>query len=798
MADSNAPPHSWFAPPEGAYTLVSSLSVPSSSSLNSATAHFTQQPGVSAASVLLPAGSDPPVFIPPPLHGCKMTIVEVQMVLPGSKGTVNPAAQAQAAAAAAAASTSPMMVPGASLHSPALNNNNNDSHFGFGNGVASGSLGLDTSAATLAGAGLGTSGGAGMVPGSATSTGPSTGVVSSLTSPTLAERGGFSPTPRRKPLGSSFSIPTLSSLAGGGDAGSSAGGGNSGLGGNGGGSNSRPSRPFRGTSSSFVRSWEGLPLQGATLKAIAEAGQGRKTLFGFYTYGKGVVWCEIGQGRPKEAIARVMFSIAPTCVDVNRHTASHAQLDVLVGFCNGDIFWFGRSTPLDFYLRAVPGSILIEPPDIFLPRADPFLAKYTRLNKGGVITSSSITSIQWLPPSAAYSTSENHSNLFLTSHADGTLLVWDKDREDWSGFVPTPVPTGLNLRSVHGVGAASGKENDWDGTQIKHAPSDAGDLAGLGDIIVSRPAPFDKKGQATKFNPVSHWRVSRKAINCEFNRNRVTQRYLAAQTRLRPWRYLSSHGGPAAFAFSPDLQLCATVGNDGCLRIINATEEKLLDTFASYFGALNCVSWSADGRFVVTGGQDDLCTIYAPLEQRLVARCQGHSSWVTGVAWDPWRSDERTMRFASVGEDCKLVLWDLSSAALTRPKSHVNADTVASPMSQAQHPHARRLSLSSQRLESTGHLPISPNGTSDRTSPVYHPSPRRDDVAHLQPVMVKTLSHDLFSNVFFLPQYLLTVSRSGQIRQYDRPPEREDGYGHSIGLSGEFASSVVALDRRAR
>ncbi|SCV69072.1 BQ2448_2092 [Microbotryum intermedium] len=776
MADSNAPPHSWFAPPEGAYTLVSSLSVPSTSSLNSATAHFTQQLGVPAASVLLPAGSDPPVFIPPPLHGCKMAIVQVQMVLPGSKGTANSVAAAQAqaqaqaaaaAAAAAAASTSPMMVPGASLHSPALNSNNNDSQFGFGNGAAG--LGLDTSAATLTGGGggVGTSGVAGLAPGPATSAisgGPSADAASGLTSPILAERSGFSPTTRRKPLGSSFSIPTLSSLAGGGggggagDGGPSPGGGNSGLGGSGGGSNSRPSRPFRGTSSSFVRNWEGLPLQGATLKAIAEAGQGRKTLFGFYTHGKGVIWCEIGQGRPKvsrisqtrkddhckkrssawltlgedeilrhsqEAIARVMFSIAPTCVDVDRHTASHSQLDVLVGFCNGDIFWF-----------------------------DPFLAKYTRLNKGGIITSSSITSIQWLPPSSAYSTSENHSNLFLTSHADGTLLVWDKDREDWSGFVPTPVPTGLNLRSVHGVGAASGKENDWDGAQIKHAPSDAGDLAGLGDIIVSRPAPFDKKGQATKLNPVSHWRVSRKAIN--------------------------------AFAFSPDLQLCATVGNDGCLRIINAAEEKLLDTFASYFGALNCVSWSADGRFVVTGGQDDLCTIYAPLEQRLVARCQGHSSWVSGVAWDPWRSDERTMRFASVGEDCKLVLWDLSSAALTRPKSH------------AQHPHARRLSLSAQRLESSGHLPISPKGTSDRTSPVYHPSPRRDDVAHLQPVMVKTLSHDLFANVFFLPQYLLTVSRSGQIRQYDRPPEKEDGYGHNIGLSGEFASSVVALDRRAR
>ena len=73
-----------------------------------------------------------------------------------------------------------------------------------------------------------------------------------------------------------------------------------------------------------------------------------------------------------------------------------------------------------------------------------------------------------------------------------------------------------------------------------------------------------------------------------------------------------------------------------------------------------------------TGGQDDLVTVYAPLEQHIVAHCQGHSSWVTGVAWDASRSEERTLRIASVGEDCKLILWDLSSASLTRPKAHVS------------------------------------------------------------------------------------------------------------------------------
>lgn len=65
-------------------------------------------------------------------------------------------------------------------------------------------------------------------------------------------------------------------------------------------------------------------------------------------------------------------------------------------------------------------------------------------------------------------------------------------------------------------------------------------------------------------------------------------------------------------------------------------------------------------------------TVYAPLEQHIVAHCQGHSSWVTGVAWDASRSEERTLRIASVGEDCKLILWDLSSASLTRPKAHVS------------------------------------------------------------------------------------------------------------------------------
>jgi catabolite repression protein CreC len=155
---------------------------------------------------------------------------------------------------------------------------------------------------------------------------------------------------------------------------------------------------------------------------------------------------------------------------------------------------------------------------------DPLTAKYTRLNKMGIIASSPITSVAWLPPSPANAHNENHSNLFLTSHADGTMLVWDKDREDWSGFTPTSVPTGINLHNPSLGGA--GKENDWasstnessyPGSDSKHAPMSTASLpAGMSDLMVSRPPNVDKKGGATtKFNPVSHWRVSKKAITGE-------------------------------------------------------------------------------------------------------------------------------------------------------------------------------------------------------------------------------------------------------------------------------------------
>jgi WD40 repeat protein len=148
-----------------------------------------------------------------------------------------------------------------------------------------------------------------------------------------------------------------------------------------------------------------------------------------------------------------------------------------------------------------------------------------------------------------------------------------------------------------------------------------------------------KPPKNTKLNPRSYWKVSQKAVT--------------------------------SLSFAPDCIHIAITSMDGTLKIIDFDNEKLLDVYRSYFGGLLCSTWSPDGRYILAGGQDDLISAWS-FRGRLMARfsifyvrCQAHSSWVTSVSFDPIKSSDKTYRFASGGEDGKILLWDFSLAAVT-------------------------------------------------------------------------------------------------------------------------------------
>ncbi|ELU10635.1 hypothetical protein CAPTEDRAFT_6102 [Capitella teleta] len=190
-------------------------------------------------------------------------------------------------------------------------------------------------------------------------------------------------------------------------------------------------------------------------------------------------------------------------------------------------------------------------------------------------------------------------------------------------------------------------------------------------------------------------------------------------TRNPLYRWLIGDGGINEFAFSPCSKYLAVVSQDGYLRVINYDAMELVGVMKSYFGGLICVCWSPDGKYIVTGGEDDLVTVWSFNEKRVVCRGQGHKSWVNVVAFDAFTtsvpnegddcvdmcgSDEdfnrheplqRTSlrsttsqgslnsslvsyRFGSVSQDTQLCMWDLTEEVLRQPMGRLRTSTIIS------------------------------------------------------------------------------------------------------------------------
>ena len=126
------------------------------------------------------------------------------------------------------------------------------------------------------------------------------------------------------------------------------------------------------------------------------------------------------------------------------------------------------------------------------------------INKGS-ISGSPCTAVRWVPLSPT---------LFLVSHADGTIIVYDKERDDGT-FMPQDPNTGTS------ADAANPSQVSPDGTPHKEwDPTD--------NIFVTMPpwhpvttgATLNVSGKSDKDkvakNPVSHWRLSRRSVVGKF------------------------------------------------------------------------------------------------------------------------------------------------------------------------------------------------------------------------------------------------------------------------------------------
>ncbi|KAL2208183.1 WD40 repeat-like protein [Sarocladium strictum] len=389
-------------------------------------------------------------------------------------------------------------------------------------------------------------------------------------------------------------------------------------------------------------------------------------LFVFANINRAFQWLDLSSATKQDYLTKILFTKAHClCHDVNLVTKSANHIDVIMGFSTGEVIWW-----------------------------EPISQRYTRLNKNGAINSTPVSKIKWIPGS---------ENLFLAGHMDGSLVVYDKEKDD-APFVPEDEQT-------------NGSETAAPGLPSSHDHA----------ILINKSV--HSKNQ--KVNPVAAWKLSNQRIN--------------------------------SFSFSPDRRHLAVVCEDGTLRIIDYLKEELLDLYHSYYGGLSCVCWSPDAKYVLTGGQDDLISIWSMADSALVARCQGHHSFVSDVAFDPWRCDDRNYRFGSVGEDGRLCLWDFGVGMLHRPRAQSAAQrgSVSSP-------------LALQRAESGG--ASNGNMKSDESlatetgeETVKHPVEPRARIPMLPPVLNKSVDTHPAHWLAFTPDAIMTSCKSGHIRTWLRP-----------------------------
>jgi len=139
------------------------------------------------------------------------------------------------------------------------------------------------------------------------------------------------------------------------------------------------------------------------------------------------------------------------------------------------------------------------------------------------------------------------------------------------------------------------------------------------------------------------------------------------------WQASGSTAAVTALAFTADGGMLAAATADGRLAVIDVQSDRLVVAFRAYYGALLCCCWSADARYLLSGGEDDLVTVWSVKRRGVVWRGEGHRSWVHSLAFDPAAQpseETRSYRFVSAGADTQLLSWEFREDADLKLPEH--------------------------------------------------------------------------------------------------------------------------------
>ncbi|ODQ77113.1 hypothetical protein BABINDRAFT_163843 [Babjeviella inositovora NRRL Y-12698] len=350
-------------------------------------------------------------------------------------------------------------------------------------------------------------------------------------------------------------------------------------------------------------------------------------------------------------LLRIVFSLYVISALAVFDTTSE-RLDIAVGFTNGDIFW------VDLLSEKI---------------------KYSRFNKNGKIINSGIVSITW----------SQCGQWLIVGFANGEVAIFDRAGDD-AEMYPKQLESAEKYLAVY-KSMKSGYFAEAVG----------------------------KKGPGVS-NPVAHYKLSNKPIT-------------------------------SITINSADANMLSITSDDGYTRLMDlpltkrpVLSEKVSDMLPGYFGGVLCSAFSPDGKFLAIGGEDDLIAIYQLsyvnlgqlihktlsgggsqasfmggsttlathniLNVKLVARLEGHKSWVRDIKFDLEKcppvdtSSPVTYRIGSVGDDSRLFFWDFNPKSVPKVKKQPSSTKPKKEKKKLHHQRQRSGEITLPHVSSSSHM----------------------------------------------------------------------------------------------